>query len=185
MVYSVGLGIDISFDLAMCRLYGAELYGFDPTPDSLAWLAAQDVPSSMRVLPMGLAGWDGEVEFSPPDADYADFTMERRNGGGVAFRCKVLTFDSMRRLLGHDHVDVLKMDVEGSEYAAVAEIMGHDRLPDQLLIEYHHGYNGFSVSDTVRSVEIIRSKGYKIFYVEPNGREISFISVEALHDLAT
>jgi len=132
-----------------------------------------------------LASWDGEAKFSPPDASFADFTMERRDGGCAAFQCKVLTFDSMRRLLGHDHVDVLKIDVEGSEYAAVAEIMRHDQLPDQLLIEYHHGYNGFSVKDTVCSVEIVRRKGYRIFHVEPNGREISFISAKALHDWAT
>ena len=45
----------------------------------------------------------------------------------------------MMRDLGHDHLDVLKMDIEGAEYAVLDDMLQSDILPDQLLVEFHHG----------------------------------------------
>jgi hypothetical protein len=38
IVYSFGLGEDISFDLELIERTGATVYGFDPTPRSIAWV---------------------------------------------------------------------------------------------------------------------------------------------------
>ncbi|GIS18490.1 MAG: hypothetical protein CM15mP120_04060 [Pseudomonadota bacterium] len=43
------------------------------------------------------------------------------------------------RDLGHDHLDVLKMDIEGAEYAVLDDMLQSNILPDQLLVEFHHG----------------------------------------------
>ena len=36
--------------------------------------------------------------------------------------------------LGHDHVDILKLDVEGSEYAFLEHALEHDNLQKRLSI---------------------------------------------------
>ena len=35
VIYSFGIGLDISFDLKLIEQYGAVVHGFDPTPKSI------------------------------------------------------------------------------------------------------------------------------------------------------
>ena len=39
VVYSLGVGEDIEFDLIMIKEHDARVYAFDPTPGTLEWLA--------------------------------------------------------------------------------------------------------------------------------------------------
>lgn len=39
IVYSLGIGEDISFDLELIERFGTSIYAFDPTPKSLDWLS--------------------------------------------------------------------------------------------------------------------------------------------------
>ena len=41
IVYSFGIGEDISFDLDIVRNHGCSVFGFDPTPKSIAWINRQ------------------------------------------------------------------------------------------------------------------------------------------------
>jgi hypothetical protein len=38
VVYSIGVGEDISFDLELIRRFGVQIHAFDPTPRSIRWL---------------------------------------------------------------------------------------------------------------------------------------------------
>src|SRR6202008_4156450 len=38
IVYSFGVGEDASFDLELIRQFDCEVYAFDPTPRSIAWV---------------------------------------------------------------------------------------------------------------------------------------------------
>ena len=66
LVYSAGIGEDISFDLALIERYGCRVHGFDPTPRSLAWLEKQSLPAAYSFHPFGLAAFDGTASFAPP-----------------------------------------------------------------------------------------------------------------------
>jgi len=57
------------------------------------------------------------------------------------FELPVRTMGSIMDELGHDHVDVLKIDVEGSEYGFLEQLIEDgDRCTriDQLTAEWHH-----------------------------------------------
>src|SRR5713101_7131829 len=41
IVYSLGVGEDISFDLALIQQFGVTIHAFDPTPRVREWLASQ------------------------------------------------------------------------------------------------------------------------------------------------
>src|SRR5665213_4282517 len=41
-VYSFGVGLDISFDLALIETVGCTVHGFDPTPLSAEWIERQE-----------------------------------------------------------------------------------------------------------------------------------------------
>jgi FkbM family methyltransferase len=174
VVLSFGLGDDISFDEAIIQYHNARVYGFDPTPTSLAWIAARGTPANMQVVPIGLAAFDGQQSFSiPQDEARGNFSCKQNTGTSVI--CKVKRYRSIVAMLDLDHVDVLKLDVEGSEYDVIPDVLTSSPLPVQFLIEFHHRIHNIDVSATRRSVDMIRQAGFSLFAVSPAGQELSFI----------
>lgn len=55
VVYSFGVGTDISFDLAMIKQYHLTIHAFDPTPKSIQWVKDQNIPPEFIFHPFGLA----------------------------------------------------------------------------------------------------------------------------------
>ena len=85
------------------------------------------------------------------------------------------TLTSTMKQLGHDAIDLIKMDIEGSEYAVLDEICQNNIKVDQILVEYHHHFSEIQVRKTKNSVKKLNEAGYKIFNVSENGHEVSFI----------
>jgi len=79
-------------------------------------------------------------------------------------------------MLGHQSVDILKMDIEGSEYEVIDDLIASGIHPRQILIEFHHRFNNVGVTRTNRTIAALNRSGYRIFYISPKGREYSFIS---------
>lgn len=76
--------------------------------------------------------------------------------------------------LGHTRLDFVKLDIEGSEYCVVADIVSKRILPDQLCIEFHHGLFGYTAEDTKMAVALLHGVGYLLHYVSMNGHEYGF-----------
>ena len=55
IVYSLGVGTDISFDLSLIEVFGLNVWAFDPTPKSLRWLEGQVLPQEFHIVPAGIA----------------------------------------------------------------------------------------------------------------------------------
>jgi FkbM family methyltransferase len=179
-VYSVGLGHDISFDLALAKTTPCEIFGFDPTPKTRAWLATQSLPECFHYIPIGLANQDGLVNFAmPSDPTFDDFSIVRSNKGPFV-SCEVRRLASLAKQLGHDRIDLLKMDIEGAEYQVIDDICQGTLLPSQLLVEFHHRIDGAHIRDTLSAIAKLRKVGYLLFDVSSSGRELSFISVNRL-----
>jgi FkbM family methyltransferase len=175
VVLSFGLGDDISFDEEISQRYGASVYGFDPTTISLNWIAARGKPSNMKVLPIGIAKLDGTQRFSlPGDDNRGNFSAKATAGDSIT--CDVMRYGSILDLLKLQHVDVLKLDVEGSEYDVIPDIVTSSTLPVQLLIEFHHRLHHIHVTETRKAVNMIKRAGFSLFAVSPGGQELSFIS---------
>lgn len=176
-VYSVGVGYDISFDLDMITKFNAEVQAFDPTPLSRQWLAGQKLPREFHFWPYGLAAYDGDAEFFLPKGHEVSFTsLPQEAGAGVL--CQVKRLDTLMRTLGHTRIDLLKIDIEGAEYAIVPDLVSMRGKIGQLLIEFHHrmapGHEG--VRKTRQAIEILKSAGYELFHVSPRGLEYSFLA---------
>jgi hypothetical protein len=85
------------------------------------------------------------------------------------------TINTMMQKLGHSHVDMLKIDVEGAEYLILDGLKTTTKLPKQLLVEYHHRFPGVGKQRTADSISSLRELGYKIFGISETGREVCFI----------
>lgn len=98
IVYSFGIGEDISFDLSLIEKYDCQVYGFDPTPKSVSWISNQKLPSNFRFYKVGLSDTDSLVKFYPPENEnnvsYSVFA--KYAGQSVENGISILKFKNLR-----------------------------------------------------------------------------------------
>lgn len=178
VVYSFGIGEDASFDRDVMQRYGLSLHAFDPTPRSIQWVEAQTWPSQFAFHPYGLAAQDGTAQFYPPsDSQNVSYSvLAQENSSGAPITVPMLRLATIAKQLGHSHIDVLKMDIEGAEYEVIPDIVraGGPTI-QQILVEFHHFFPEVERATTKKAVQQLQAAGYEIFYVSPSGYEYSLI----------
>jgi len=181
VVYSFGIGEDASFDLGILVEYGSELHAFDPTPKSIAWVRQQySWPSGFHFHPFGVGASDRQALFYPPDnPDHVSHSIVPRGAlsDGVV-QVQLLRLKTIAEMLGHERIAILKMDIEGAEYEVIDDII---RTPEidiqQVVVEFHHFFDGFSIDDTHMAIDLLEMAGYKPFNISNRGVEYSFIRI--------
>jgi len=176
-VYSVGLGYDITFDTELIQEHGLQVHGFDPTPKSIDYLEKHELPYQFKLHKYGISNLDGTQIFHPPiDPNHVSHSTEKRKeSSGQSIEVEMKTLTSVMKQLGHDSIDLIKMDIEGSEYAVLDEICQYGIKVGQILVEFHHHFGEIQVRETKKSVKALNEAGYQIFHVSENGHEVSFI----------
>ncbi len=176
VVYSFGVGTDISFDLALIGRFGATVHAFDPTPVAKRWLESQSLPAQFVYHDCGIAAYDGRQDFhAPKNPDSAHFSPVPRYRGapGPRLAAPVKTLRTIMAGLGHARLDVLKLDIEGGEYDVLANVLA-DLIPiRQLLIEFHHNFPTIPFESTARALRSLRAAGFRVFQISPRGLEFS------------
>lgn len=185
VAYSFGTGEDTSFDVGLHRRFDMTVHGFDPTPRAITWVERQGFDGWFVFHPWGLAGFDGTARFTPPanPAHVSHTILPRSLCGGEPLEVPVQRLATIARRLGHERIDLLKMDIEGAEYEVIEDIAPADlaRLSvRQILIEYHHHLDGVARSRTERSVRRLSRAGYAIVHVSETGRELTFVRRDLL-----
>jgi hypothetical protein len=163
LVYSFGAATEISFDAESAGLFGYDVHCFDPTP-SVVLAFAKCRPGQ----PVGKGRfWYHAVGLGPVSLDpekAGDLILENE-------KCQVKTFSQLAADLGHDHIDILKIDIEGGEMAALTEILSSGVLAKlsvkQLLVEFHL-WDDEHWSSFVHIISLLRRQGYLIFRKEFN-----------------
>jgi FkbM family methyltransferase len=175
VVYSFGVGRDISFDLALIHRWGVRVHAFDPTPRSIDWLRTQALPDNFVFHDFGIADYDGAASFSPPaDPSHVSYSMLAHRSDEPAAEGRVYRLHTIMRMLGHTKINLLKMDIEGAEYGVLSDLVSQAFHVDQILVEFHHRWPDLGVQKTRHAVQDLNSKGYKTFHISPSGEEFSF-----------
>lgn len=177
VVYSFGIGEDASFDTALIEKFNLTVHAFDPTPSSLAWVKRQSFPDRFIMHDHGIAAFDGAVPFNPPErAGYVSYTyLERPSARAKAIVLPVRRLGTIMKELGHDRIDVLKMDVEGAEYDVLADIGASGIRPRQILVEFHHRFPGVGIGRSKAAIMGLRAMGYRLFSASGKNAEFCFI----------
>lgn len=175
VAYCVGVGTNVSFDLELIRRYSTEVHAFDPTPVSLAWVLKQSFPEQFHFHPVGLADFDGNLEFFPPrDPSHVSHSSVERFGEKVEpIRLPVQRLTTLMRELGHKKLDLLKMDIEGSEYGVIDDLVRENVQIGQLLIEFHHRHPSIGMEKTRKAISTLEAAGFKVFAVRSAGQDYS------------
>jgi FkbM family methyltransferase len=169
IVYSLGVGEDISFDLAIIERFGVHVHAFDPTPRVKTWLASRDLPEQFHFHDVGIADFDGEVDFHlPPRKDFVSHSIvPAREFSAETIRFPVIRLRTAMQRLGHDRVDLLKVDIEGAEYGVIEDLLLENIPVEQILIEFHHRLSSVGTTKTRRALQLLEARGMKISYVCP------------------
>ena len=175
VVYSLGIGDDISFDLSLIDRYGAQVYAFDPTPETAEWLARQSLPQSFRYQPVAISDHDGSSDFFAPVSGSKCSTLQARIPGQTpSHRVPARRLKTLMRELGHDRIDILKMDIEGAEYDVLQDLLTEHVPVRQLLVEFHHRFPTIGARKTKQAVHLLRAHGFRIFWISATCNEYSF-----------
>jgi FkbM family methyltransferase len=183
IVYSFGVGEDVSFDLGLIERFGCAVHAFDPTARSLAWARANVDHLLWKLHPVGIAADDGEAEFTNLANKVPISFFRACDGAWNGWRPVLLTVRSLptiMRELSHDRIDLLKMDVEGFEYEVLQAMLETSLRPTQIAVEFHHRMYGYTSAATNEAVMALRQSGYCLFHVSDTGREYSFCTPDAL-----
>jgi FkbM family methyltransferase len=176
VVYAFGVGIDISFELALIERFGLTVHAFDPTPLALQWAARQQLPAEFVLHPFGIADYDGLAHFAPPrKRKFASFSMVRAGGVGAAVTAPVRRLATLRDTMGLPPPDILKMDIEGAEYAVLPDVLECGFHPGQILVEFHHRWREVGPRKTRGAIELLNRHDYLVADVSSSGMEFLFL----------
>ena len=181
--YCFGAGEDISFDVALAS-DGHRVFTFDPTPraklhfDSLVestgaglsfgingsttsfYDVTPDALQRIEFRPVGL--WErNEIQkfYIPKNAAHVSHSILNLQKTDDYFEAPCRTLKSIMTELNHDRVDLLKIDIEGAEYAALASMMADGIRPDIINVEYDEGHNPLNQDAHTRIAESVRKMG--------------------------
>ncbi len=177
IIYSFGVGEDASFDIALIERYGVTIHAFDPTPKSIKWAKSQMFSKKFILHEYGIADFDGDVLFNPPeDPNHVSHTILSRPATQErAITVQVKKLVTIMKDLGHDKIDIIKMDVEGAEYQVIEDICKSDIRPRQILVEFHHRFDNVGIKETKHAIMILKRIKYRVFSVSTSVELIGFI----------
>jgi len=179
-VYSFGIGEDISFDMNVIENHNCKVYGFDPTPKSIDWVKRQNVPTNFFFFEYGISNKNEFVEFYLPINKESDISGSLILHKDLSITDKVIvpmkTFSNIIHELGHTHIDVLKMDIEGAEFNVIENILKTKISITQILVEFHGYFTENGINKTKQAIKKLKMNGYEIFAVSETLNEISFIN---------
>ncbi len=163
VVYSFGVGGDVSFDTDMAGRFGCEVHLFDPGPG---------VEAGFKGFVQGSPCGSGNVFYHPiglgPCSEDSNTRWDLVINGK---KCEALGLLAVARKLGNGRVDVLKVDIEGGEMLALPAALEEGAFEQlgigQLQVEIHLWDDGQFIR-FVKLIAALKQHGYEIFRKEFN-----------------
>ena len=182
IVFSFGIGEDISFDEKLINLYkDIKIYGFDPTPKSCKWVAerCKNIENFM-FFPYGISIHDGLQNFYlPKNPKDVSGSLEKNTNTRRKIQVPFKNINTIMNELKIKQVDILKLDIEGTELAVIPDILKSGFKFRQLCIEVHYRFwrkNRYYKLYKLR--KILNNYGYYIAALSQSYEEITFVKKE-------
>lgn len=183
IVYSFGIGKDISFDRKIISKHKCKVFGFDPTPKSIDYINSLPKERLFSFYDFGISAKTGIKKFYLPKARRAvsgSLVLNQFVSEKEYIEVKMKSFNDITKELGHKQIDIIKMDIEGTEYEVLETLFDTPVTIKQILVEFHDRNYPEEIKSK-RIVEYLRKKGYEIYGSSLNYEEISFINYNLNH----
>ena len=163
IVYSAGVGEDVSFDLALIERFQCHIWAIDPTPRSIEFARGINDPR-FHFVSHGIWSDDSEQRFyAPANAEHVSHSILNVQGTQSYFTASCRSLPTLMRELGHDHVDLLKMDIEGAEGPVLNAMLRQGITPRVLCVEFDAVDPPWRLRGRVRRLE---DAGYVVRNIE-------------------
>jgi len=175
--YCGGVGEDITFDLELIERFGCAVFAFDPTPRAIAFIG-EHAASEPRLdfHPVGLWSEDTTLRFfAPRNPAHVSHSVVNLQRTDEYFEAPCRSLPSLMRELGHDRIDLLKIDIEGAEHRVIRSMLSNGIHPAVLCLEIDQPVRPWTFWRTVRR---IRAAGYTLVAVDH--WNLTFITTMAL-----
>ena len=193
--YCVGAGTDISLDVELVTRFGAQVFIFDPMPyaldhfnelldktanDQLFTITEADHKYTYQVnskqletitfIETGL--WDEKKQirfYHPSKENYDGHSITNLQNTSEYIEASVDTMANCMKELNHSQVDVLKIEIEGSEYTVIDNVL-RDKLDVKMILvefdEFHHreGKKLATMRRIRQSTNQLINAGYKLVH---------------------
>ena len=180
IIYSFGIGEDISFDLQLINEFKCKVYGFDPTPKSINWVNQQQITTNFIFSDYGIGKETEWVTFYlPKNTNHVSGSMFNFSTVNELepIVVSVKKFIDIASEFNHKIIDVLKMDIEGSEYGVIPSILESGVIIKQILIEFHHRMFDDGAKLTKESISLLKAYGFELYAFSDTNEELSFVNI--------
>lgn len=184
VVYSFGIGEDLSFSAALLDKLPVVIYAFDPTPRAIQYVAQSETGKSPRFhfYPYGLSNVDGQqIFYMPKNEQYVSCSTHRQAFvGDNEIEVEMRTFGTITKMLGHSTIDILKMDIEGSEFDVMDDILSSNVNIRQICFEVHDTLflDGTAMIRLKSIIDTLHSHQYYLAKAKWNVNELTFVKVD-------
>lgn len=159
VAYCGGVGQDATFDLALAEKQGLEVHSFDPTPGSIAYMEREN-RGRVQFHPWGMLDRDDTIRFHAPlDPSHANWFVDNLHGTDDYFEAPCFTVATIMEKLGHDKLDLLKIDIEGSWGQVLDGMLKSGIHPRVLCVEFD---SPAPLPRVRRTVTALKKVGYKL-----------------------
>ena len=93
---------------------------------------------------------------------------------------KFKSLNDIMKSFNHQHIDVLKIDIEGYEYQLIDYIYDNKVQINQFLVEFHPDLISGGKEKTRRAINKLNKMGLKCYAVSDSFSELSFINTKLI-----
>ncbi|MBI4862151.1 MAG: FkbM family methyltransferase [Candidatus Riflebacteria bacterium] len=163
--YCAGAGEDLSFDLALTDRFACRVLVIDPTPRAVRHFEKiAGAVHGLTLVPFGLWNRDETTRFyAPRDPRHVSHSIPNLQGTDRYFEAPCRRLTTLMREFGHRSLDLLKLDIEGSEHAVIEDMLDAGVRPTILLVEFDQP------APTLKTVALVRElerQGYGLVNIE-------------------
>lgn len=141
VIYSFGIGEDLSFSADVLQRWDCDVYAFDPTPKAIAYVKSHPLYWNNRFhfYEWGLSDANEIGKFHlPTNESYVSGSLLYHSGvREESIMIQLKTLKTIMNELGHEKISVLKMDIEGSEFQVFEKLQLDELSFTQLCLEVH------------------------------------------------
>jgi FkbM family methyltransferase len=188
--YLAGAGEDISFDVGIVNKFNCKVYILDPTPRAYShfnlliqntqnrlntsinnepdqlYNLLPDNADKLNFLKIGLWSGSGEIKFfEPKNSLHVSHSALNLQNTQRYFIGKVKRLSELLKELNHDHLDLLKIDIEGAEYEVIKSII-QDKIQIKVICvefdEANHRLDNKYLLRINNSLKALFRAGYRI-----------------------